>query len=94
MPKNDIRSSYVGLCGTRVTGPLRPCNTSAALCRIGHRMRNELLLTHEKRMMLTKEKSNTHRQRKLPYDERPVKGSRHFRQISTDAKKMTFVRHT
>ena len=42
-------------------------------------------------MTLTKEKSNTHKQRKLPNDERPVKGSNghetHFRQISTDAKK-------
>ena len=43
-------------------------------------------------MTLTKEKkSNTHKQRKLPNDELPVKGSNghetHFRQISTDAKK-------
>ena len=42
-------------------------------CRIGQRTRNELLLTHEKRMTLTKEKSNTHKQRKLPNDELPVK---------------------
>ncbi len=42
-------------------------------------------------MTLTKEKSNTYKQRKLPNDERPVEGSNghetHFRQISTDAKK-------
>ncbi len=42
------------------------------------------------------EKYNTHKPRKLPNDERPVKGSNghetYFRQISTDAK-MTFVRH-
>ncbi len=41
-------------------------------------------------MTLTKEKGNTHKQRKLPNDERPVKGSNghetRFRQISTDAK--------
>ncbi len=41
-------------------------------------------------MTLTKEKSNTHKQHKLPNDERPVKGSNehetHFRQISTDVK--------
>ncbi len=42
-------------------------------------------------MTLTKEKNNTHKQRKLPNDERPVKGSNwhetHFQQISTDARK-------
>ncbi len=47
--------------------------------------------THEKRITLTKKKSNTHKQRKLPNDERPIKGSNehetHFLQISTDAKK-------
>ena len=48
--------------------------------------------THEKRITLTWEKNNTHKQRKLLYDERPVKGSNghemNSRQISTtDAKK-------
>ena len=42
-------------------------------------------------MTLIKEKNNTHKQRKLPNDERPVKGSNwhetHFQQISTDARK-------
>ncbi len=41
-------------------------------------------------MTLTKEKNNTHKQRRLPDDERPVEGSygheTHFRRISTDAK--------
>ncbi len=49
-------------------------------------------------MTLTKEKRNTHKQRKLPNEESPVKGSNehetHFLQISTDAQKMTLVRHT
>ena len=40
-------------------------------------------------MTLTKEKSNTHKQRKLPNDERPGIGSNehetHFIHISTDA---------
>ncbi len=54
-------------------------------------MRNEWLLTHEKRITLTKEKNNTHKQRKLPNDERPVKESNehetHFPKISTNDKK-------
>ncbi len=58
-------------------------------------MRNELRLTHEKRMTLTKEKKNTHKQPTLPNDERPFKGSNghetHFQQILTDAKKLAFV---
>ena len=38
-------------------------------------------------MTLTKEKRNSHKQRKLPNDKRPVKGSNgRFRRISTDAK--------
>ena len=44
-------------------------------CRIGQRMRNEWSLTHEKRMTLTKEKNNTHKQRTWPNDERPFKES-------------------
>ena len=44
--------------------------------------------THEKRMTLTKRKNNTHKQRTLPNDERPFKGSNghetYFRRISTD----------
>ena len=31
-------------------------------CCIGQHMKNELRLTHEKRMTLTKEKNNTHKQ--------------------------------
>ncbi len=53
-------------------------------------MRNERLLTQEKQKTMTKKKSNTHKQRNLPNDERPVKGSNehetHFLQISMDAK--------
>ncbi len=41
-------------------------------------------------MTLTKEENNTHKQRKWPYDERPVKDSNgyetHFWRISTHAK--------
>ncbi len=41
-------------------------------------------------MTLTNEKNNTHKQRKLPNDERPVEGSNghetHFWKITTDAK--------
>ncbi len=41
----------------------------------GQRMRNECRLTIKKRITLTKEKNNTHKQRILPNDERPFKGS-------------------
>ena len=48
--------------------------------------------TNEKRMTLTKEKNSKHIQRKLPNNERQVKGSNghemHFRRISTDAKNL------
>ena len=64
---------------------LRPCHTSAA-----YSTANEWRLTHVKRMPLTEEKNNMLKQRKLPNDECPSKGSNghetHFRRISTDAK--------
>ncbi len=58
-------------------------------CRIGQRMKNEWCLTHEKWMMLTKEKNDLHKQHKLPNDERPVKGlnEMHFRRIWKNARK-------
>ncbi len=64
----------------------------------GQSMRNEWRLTIKKRMTLTKEKNNTHKQHTLPNDERSFKGTNghetHFRRISTDAKlEMAYVSH-
>ncbi len=97
------KTDYVSDWQHQTSDELTECFWNSSLkvlsheCRIGQRIKNEWGLTHEKRMTLTKEKSNTHKQRKLPNDERPVKASNrhetHFRQISTDAKKW-FVRHT
>ena len=81
------RSSYVGFCGTRLTGPLKALSHE---CRIvPHRP------THEKRMTFNAWKANDvdkvtrTNNAKLPTDERPVKGSKghetHFWQTSTDA---------
>ena len=60
----------------------------------GQRMRNEWRLTIKKRMMLTKEKNNTHKLRILPNDERPFKGSSGHETDINGCQKKAFVPHT
>ncbi len=48
----------------------------------------------EKRMTLTKEKNNTHKQRTLPNDERPFNGSNGHEMDINGCQKMAFVPHT
>ena len=64
--------------------------------RVPHyqRMRNEWRLMIKKRMTLTKEKNNTHKQRTLPNNERPFKGSNGHETDINGCQKMTFVPHT
>ncbi len=75
-----------------VVPALRPCHTMAAY--VTSRTRNERRLTHEKRMTLIKEKNNKHKQRTLPNDERPFKGSNGHETDITGYQKMAFVPHT
>ena len=98
MPKNSIRSLYVGLIPHRLTEPLNFGHEGlSALSQECHIATYEKRLTHKKRMMLTKEKNYSHKQRKLTNDERPVKGSNwhetHFRRAINGCQKMAFVSH-
>ncbi len=47
----------------------------------------------KKRMTLTKEKNNTHKQRTLPNDERPVKGPNGHESDINGFHKIAFVPH-
>ncbi len=74
MPKNDIRSSYVGLCGTRLTRPLKALSHEG---RIGQHMRNdEWRLPHKNEWRWQRRKiTRTNNPNYLMMSVSPVKGS-------------------
>ncbi len=69
---------------------LRPCHTSAAWSAHEKRM----TFSNKTGMMVTKEINNTYKQRTLPNDERPLKGSNGHETDINGCQKTAFVPHT